>query len=466
MQRWHLTAGLAGSVALAALIVPQLQATVQTPPPSPLVKNTPEDPVAPPEARVLGKLELTAGLDHPVVLAGRIEERLLVMTVRAADSNLGEERPVNVSVVMDRSGSMAGRGKMDYARIAAKELVEALDARDRFSFVTFSDRAELVVPSSPVLDPGALFRAIDRVYEGGGTNLYDGLTEGLAQVRAHADDASVNRVVVLSDGNANVGISDPGELARLAGRWSDQGVSVSTIGLGLDYNEDLLAAMSDRGGGTYRFVDDPDTLAMIFQDELHQMTSVAASGVSLEINLPGAQLVEVYGYDVEPSTSGFRVWLGDVYAGQTRKVVAKVRVPSGTAGLEPMVAQVALDELGAPVDYIPVPVLAKVTADVHEVDRVVNRELAVIGTSAQSSALADKAARAYAEGRQKDSIQLIQASQLVAGEAASRYNDPSLQTQADDIAIQQESYINFDNSSVEGRRAVKENKEKARDWSR
>ena len=465
MQRWQLTAGLGVLAVVTAVVAPTLEARVPdrvdplvvTPH---IVEELPTSPVTIEQ----GNLTLTAGLDHPAVLDGRTEERLLVITIGADDLGEGSDRPVNVAVVMDRSGSMQAKGKMEYAKAAARELVESLDADDRFSFVTFSDRANLVVPSQSVLDSAYLLRTIDAVREGGGTNLYEGLRSGLTQVRAQSGDDQVNRVIVLSDGKANVGVTSASSLASLAGQYNDEGVRVSTIGLGLDYNEDLLASMADRGGGTYRFVNDPDVLASVFREELHQMTQVAASGVSVDIDLPGAELVEVYGYDEQIVDDGFRVWIGDVYGGQTRRIVAKVRVSASGAGSELTASRVTLSESGSVAAYVqPVDVKAQVVASQRVVETTVNRDLAVLGNEAVAGQLADDAANAYAFGDRALSQELLKASSLVAGEAASRYDSNRLRERGEDLEEQNAEY-SAEPSSDAGRYAVKKNKEGNRDW--
>ncbi|HJN73319.1 MAG TPA: VWA domain-containing protein [Myxococcota bacterium] len=466
MQRWQLTAGLGVIAALAAVLAPTLKASVTNAPETMEVGphlteiELPTSPVTVEQ----GNLTLTAGLDHPAVLDGRTQDRLLVITVGADDLDEGLDRPVNVAVVMDRSGSMQAKGKMEYAKTAARELVESLDADDRFSLVTFSDRAELVVASQTISDSAYLLRTINGVREGGGTNLYEGLRSGLTQVRSYSGDDQVNRVIVLSDGKANVGVTSASSLSSLAGQYNDEGIRVSTIGLGLDYNEDLLAAMADRGGGTYRFVNDPDVLTTVFREELHQMNQVAASGVSIDVRLPGAELVEVYGYDEQFVDGGFRVWLGDVYGGQTRKIVAKVRVSGVGVGSELTASTVTLSESGAVASYVePVEVKAQVVASQQTVDMTVNRELAVLGNFAAAGQLADDAAQAYALGDRDRSEELLEASNLVAGEAASRYDSNRLRQQSAELIVQTEDY-QAEPSSDEGRYAVKKNKEANRGW--
>ena len=467
MQRWHLTAGLASLAALATCLAPtsrarhQVPVVLSTPPvvvPTPLVEVT-----TPPIVQSSGgALHLSAGLDHPAVLRGQSQERYIVITVNA-DEVGGEPRPVNMAVVLDRSGSMQEQGKMEYARSAAKEVVNALGEGDRFSLITFSDRSNVVVASGSAEDPARLHRLIDSVYEGGGTNLYQGLADGQAQVMGALSDRSVNRVIVLSDGNANVGITRPSALAELSGRYSDSGLSVTTIGLGLDYNEDALAAMADAGGGTYRFVDSPDQLATIFQEELHQLDSVAAEGVMVNVDLPGVELIDVLGYDEQLTEGGFSVRLGDIYGGQTRKIVAKVRI-TGSGDLVD-VADVRLTRTDAGEALAPVDVLASVTERPEVVDQTVQRELAILANEAQVSELALQANVAWNAGDVDEYADLLDNSQLIAGQAGSRYGAPSLKQQAKELELQEETYNNVTPTSTEGKRANKANKEQYRDWS-
>jgi Ca-activated chloride channel family protein len=466
MQRWHLTAALGAVAGVAALVAPDLRAS--TTPQQPLIPDTPMIPaeIDPPQLVAVdldSNLTMTAGLDHPAVLAGASQERLLVITVRG-NEGVGEvDRPVNVAVVLDRSGSMAGKGKMEYAKQAARELIEGLDSDDTFSFVTFSDRANLVLPSQRVGDGQALIRAIEGVYEGGGTNLYAGLEQGISQVRSAASDEAVNRVVVLSDGKANVGVTQSGSIAELATRYADQGVRVSTIGLGLDYNEDLLAEMADRGGGSYHFVSDPDVLTQVFRDELHQMSSVAGSGVSLDVDLPGAELVEVYGYDEQRIDEGFRVWLGDVYGGQTRRIVARVRIKGTSEGDLLRAGRVELSESGQRT-LDPIEVQASVTGNQRTIEKTVNRELAILGNEAAAGELVQQAAQAYSSGDSRKSDELLRASSLVAGEAASRYASDRLQQRKKQAEEQNVQYQTYDFESDEGRYNIKATKEQSRDW--
>jgi Ca-activated chloride channel family protein len=256
MRRWMLTTCLSGTALVAALLIPDLHAALSTraglsptPAPDPAPAGAKPQPTGP-----TGSLEFTARLDQGTLLAGSDEDRFLVITVKAPDPDPGRRMPVDVSIVMDTSGSMSGWHKMDYARAAARELVSSLQPGDRVSLVTFSDRARVLLPSQQITETRSILAAIDRIQEGGGTNMYGGLTTGLEQLRS-GEQGYVRRMLLLSDGHANVGVSDSTSLTSLARQASMADVSTSTIGLGLDFNEDLLASMADAGGGSYHFVD-------------------------------------------------------------------------------------------------------------------------------------------------------------------------------------------------------------------
>ncbi|MCK6525354.1 VWA domain-containing protein [Myxococcota bacterium] len=470
MTRWHLTAALAGGATLAALLAPTLNGLGAagggeanggggTVPP------VIEPLLTPPVTQQSGKIQVTAGLDQGAVLAGQSTERLLVVTLKAPDAEGGADRPVNVSLVIDRSGSMQQRGKMEYAKRAARELIESLDASDTFSMVLFSDDAELLAPAQQLLDAAWLLRQVDAIEERGSTNLYAGMTMGIEQVRRSVSSETVNRVVLLTDGRANLGVVDPDDLGRIAASAASVGVTLSAMGLGVDYNEDLLASLADNGGGSYRYVSDPTMLTTAFREELQQMSAVVASGVAVDVDLGDAELISVLGgYAASGDTDRTRIWLGDLYGGETRKIVLKVRVKPGAPGGELNVGQVTLSDRDG--SYAPAQVLAKVTDQTEEIERSVNKELSSLGYMAVAGDLADKAAAAYASGKKDESMSLLSASKGIAMQNAARFDDDRLRAQATTLEEQRAAYDVAEPASVEGQHAVKQNKASGRYWSR
>lgn len=477
MERWHLTLGLTALALTGAIIAPRLlglHATPPTPPQPPVsvVLDPLPDPIVEPQlpAVNLGHLEATARLDRSAVQTGVSEERFLAITIKAPEE-LGQtfHRPVDLAVVMDTSGSMSKRGKIDYAKRAAKLLASSMEPDDVYALVTFNDDATVVIPGGEVRDPYALHGAIDRIVEGGGTNLHAGLDEGADEVIDHLDDHRVGRLVVLSDGNANVGIKDPDALARYVSTLASKGVSVSTIGLGLDYNEDLLSRLADLGGGSYDFVDDPRELEAVFADELERSASVVARGTRVQIDLPpGIEPLEVIGWDATRDGNGWSLYVGDVYGGEARKIVARVRVsPDFVASVPAASVDVAYLDL---VDGTDAHSLA--SAEVRRVATVAEAEastdpvVAVEAVRAWGNDFLVQAAEAYQQGDQGKAAELTERFEDVVGTASTTWDNEALKGDLAYGRDQKELYQAYAPSSAEGQRAVKQTKENFIDQSR
>jgi Ca-activated chloride channel family protein len=462
MQRWHLTTGLAASALLAAIFVPSLvrqsalvvPTTPQTDTPTPLIDSPTSS----------GALHLNAGLDQDALLQSSGEERFLVVEIAADDVGGAERLPVHLAVVMDTSGSMGGKGKITNARMAASELAGLLSPDDTMSLVTFDDQAEVLFKTSGAEDASRMARLIAGIQPGGGTNIYDGLTQGQALL---GDDSieGVKRVVLLSDGMANLGVTDPVELARISGSLASAGISVSGLGLGLDYNEDLLAAMSDAGGGSYHFVDRPGQLTDIFSAELNQMGAIAGRGTSLDVDLaPGVELLEVYGYDATLDDGGYSIFLGDVYGGSVRKVVARVRVDDRALG-DINIADISL-RYTDPADDRALSTVAAVDAEITTNQRLAASSIdAQRGSAAASAAAAkmlEEGARELQNGNKAEATARLEQGEVMLRQLSERYDAPVLEEMADDFAAQQVEF----SSAAGGHYEVKKAKESARGYSR
>lgn len=469
MNRSSLTLALAGAALLTAALVPNwrvggLGGGAPQPP-------TPDLPL-PPEARPtvptgVGALRVDASLDQGSILQGAGEDRYLVVEVIAPELQGDLRRPVSLAVVMDVSGSMAARGKMENARMAAAELVDLLRPEDRFSLVTFSDRAKLLAPSGPV-DAPQLKTLIQGIKPAGGTNLWDGLEMGLSQLRDPAEEA-VKRVVILSDGMANIGVTQPAELVRQAGSLASEGVTVSALGLGLEFNEDLLAAMGDAGGGSYRFVDRPGQLAELFTAELRQMTSIAGRAATVDLKLPpGVEVAEIYGYTGSRDRDGYHVFLGDIHGGETRKIVARVHVPDrdlGPVSIADVSLRYADPDSGDGVSTGD-RVVATITPDPGQARASVDRGVARKAVQARSAQLLDAGARAWQDGDLLANQARIQEAEDLLTEASVSLGDAGLGEQAAHYASQRGAFAAAPASSEAGNYQLKKSKEEARADSR
>src|SRR5580765_2903827 len=231
-------------------------------------------------------LRLKLEPDRDYLLSGSPQEVVVKIDLSAtARKQKSRRTPLNLAVVLDRSGSMTG-AKIEKARQAAMGLVDQLAPGDIFSFITYSDHAEVVLPAQQVEDKEALKERISRVHPGGSTALYAGVQAGADQIQKHLSSHRINRVILLSDGLANIGPSRPEDLRRLGNRLSERGISVTTIGVGDDYNEDLMAGLAEASDANYYYVKDTEKLPQIFAKELGELLSVAARNVRIEITCP------------------------------------------------------------------------------------------------------------------------------------------------------------------------------------
>ena len=290
-----------------------------------------------------GAVAMDVALGTGVVRAGRSETVLLkVGLTGGAFENAAARPPVNVAIVLDRSGSMSGE-KMQKAREAALAAVERLGAEDIVSLVVYDDTVDVLVPATKAQDKEALRRAIRRIRSGGSTALFAGVSKGAHEVRKFLDANRISRVVLVSDGLANVGPSSVGALGDLGASLMKEGISVTTVGLGLGYNEDLMVALAGRSDGNHAFAENATDLARIFDHELGDLLSVVARNVTVEIRLTGgARPVRTLGR--EATITGNRVVsrLNQVYAEQEKFLLLELAVPASFSGDTKEIATVNL----------------------------------------------------------------------------------------------------------------------------
>jgi Ca-activated chloride channel homolog len=231
-------------------------------------------------------LQLKFVPDRAVVLKNQPQEIVVKIDLSAIAEKQNKRRtPLNVAVVLDKSGSMTG-AKLEKTKQAAMLLVDRLAPDDIFSLVIFSDRAQVLVSAQKFEDKDALKEKIRGIEADGSTALYAGVKMGADQLQEFFSDKRINRVILLSDGIANVGPSSPRQLRQLGSNLSEKGISVTTIGVGDDYNEDVMAGIAEASDANYYYVQDTEKLPEIFSKELGEMLSVAARDVRIEIICP------------------------------------------------------------------------------------------------------------------------------------------------------------------------------------
>ena len=291
-----------------------------------------------PEAQ---KLTLEAAPGFSVLKAGDKQQAWIRVGLKGFHlKREGARAPINVAIVLDRSGSMQG-DKIQQAREAAIGALDMLNANDIVSIIAYDSDVNVLVPATKLTDKEQVANIIRAIQPGGNTALFGGVSKGAAEVRKFMDDKHVNRVILLSDGLANVGPSAPGELGDLGASMKKENISVSTLGLGLGYNEDLMVALAGKSGGNHQFIENTSELAGIFRREFDDVLSVVAQSVDVKIDIPeGIRPVRVLGNAADINGQSVITRLSQVYSDQQKHVVVEVEIPAD-------LARAAVDSSGA-----------------------------------------------------------------------------------------------------------------------
>lgn len=280
----------------------------------------------------------SARTDRQLVRAGARSVRyvLLQATAPKARTRTQPKRPaVNVAFVLDRSGSMAG-AKLALARHAVERALKGLAPKDRFAVVTYDDRIETVVGSclaTAANKTKALLR-LQEVDARGSTDLHGGWTAGADALKQHAAAEGVNRALLLTDGLANIGVTEPTALAAFAADLRASGIGTSTFGVGADFDETLLTAIADAGGGHFYFIERPEQIPDYMTSELGELLDTVAREVTVEVkHAPELEVEPLSPVGASVGVPGIgRYLIGDLVVGQSVELVLRVRFPDMPEG--------------------------------------------------------------------------------------------------------------------------------------
>jgi Ca-activated chloride channel family protein len=236
--------------------------------------------------------------------------------------------PLNIAIVIDRSGSMAG-SKMKFAKEAAKAIIDKLNAEDVVSVIMYDHEVTLLQPSVKVLLKDSIKHRIDAIEERGSTNLWGGSEKGYEQVKTGFKPGYVNRVLLISDGLANSGLTNARIINNKVRQYKDEeGITLSSFGVGLDYNEVLMTDMAENGGGNYYFINDPEKMAAILEQEIIGLAKIAAKNAELQIDLPqGIQVTKIYAYKADVKANRITIKFRDLFSEDVKGVLLQFKLP-------------------------------------------------------------------------------------------------------------------------------------------
>ncbi|HIK04581.1 MAG TPA: VWA domain-containing protein [Trichormus sp. M33_DOE_039] len=282
-------------------------------------------------------IKTSYAFDPAILTVGSSLKSNMLLRFRA-DIPESPRRDLNLSLVIDRSGSMAG-GPLYHALKAAESVVDQLEANDILSVVVYDDAVDTVVPPQPVTNKSALKDALRKVYAGGITNLSGGWLKGCEYVKQKFDPQKINRVLLLTDGHANMGIQDPKVLTATAGQKAEEGVITTTLGFAQGFNEDLLIGMARAASGNFYFIQSIDEASEVFSIELDSLRAVVGQNLKVTLDLAdGVNLVDILSLAKvnQNQTDQSVITLGELYEGEDKLLGLSLEVSAAQVGELPV----------------------------------------------------------------------------------------------------------------------------------
>jgi Ca-activated chloride channel family protein len=392
-----------------------------------------------------GQLGARVSLDRPVVLQGQNQVVYVLVNIDAMDEEIpsANRPPLNISLVLDRSGSMADAGKMDYLKRAAKMAIDRLNQRDTLSIVEYDDAITVMVSPTRVADSRRFHRLIDELEPRGSTNLAGGLDQGVdealeARNELARDSGTISRVILMSDGLANAGVTDPNQIRGMVRAAKNKGVRISSMGLGRDYDEDLMQDLAENGGGRYYYIEHPTQMARVFEEELATMFRTTAK--DCEFTFDGSSAVrkaEIVGFDAQ-AAQDLKQPLEDFYAGEKRSVLLRLEVAAGQTGNLDLGA-LKVSYKGAKdqtAQVFSAPVQVSVTADRQAADRAVNKPVAVEAALAETERAQKEQVKLFEAGRAEEAARNMAAMKKDLEGRNATLNDDKLRRKIEGLSVE------------------------------
>ena len=281
------------------------------------------------------QVELELKLDREHYLARQDNSVYLKASIKAAfDEAEGRQVPVNLALVVDRSGSMAGP-KIAFARESLKETLSRLSPQDIVSIITYGSEVNTVIDAQSLDGLGNQNILIEQIEAEGGSAQYEALTVAAAQLRRHLNDGGINRLVFMTDGQATSGLREKDDFIRLTESLAREGIVLTTIGLGEAFDEDLLKQMAEIGGGNFYFAKTGEDLQKSYLLEIQQLNPVVANNLSLRIQFKGGiKPEEILGREGKISGSIVTISLGQLLRNENQFVLVSANIPGRISFLD------------------------------------------------------------------------------------------------------------------------------------
>ncbi len=366
---------------------------------------------------------LKAELASPVIAAGLKQTTFIKVGLTGFKlDDKADRTPANIAIVLDKSGSMSGN-KIVNAKQAARMAVGLLNKNDIVSIISYDSTVNVLVPATKVTDKTSIYAAIDRMGANGGTALFAGVSKGAAEVRKFLSKDRINRVILLSDGQANVGPSSPTELGKLGASLSKDGMTVTTIGLGTGYNEDLMASLAGYSDGNHAFVKNAEDLAQVFQYEFGDVLSVVAQDVEVIIQCQnGIRPIRVLGREASILGQTITTTMSQLYSEQEKYVMIEVEVPAGKVNEQKALAEVQVSYQNMhskQKNQLTSSLQLAYSDSAREIKRALNKNVVKSATKQIANETSKKALRLRDQGQGEAARQLLkESSNFISGQAA------------------------------------------------
>ncbi|MFT5860955.1 MAG: hypothetical protein ACI865_003071 [Flavobacteriaceae bacterium] len=270
-----------------------------------------------------------------------------IATSELNKGSLADAPPVNVSIVIDKSGSMRADNRLINSKEAAREFVKRLRPADHISILAFDSNVEILLASSKVGNKNAVLAAIDRIQIGGSTDLNAGLVAAYGEVAKAYEKDQANKVIMLTDALTNSGVTDPFQIMGNSAVFNKgYDIDISMVGVGIDFNTELSRQITDDARSSIYFINDSEDIKKVFIDEVESLLCPVARGAKLILEFDeGIELEKFFGYSPTIGTNKIALELNNMNRGLTQIFLARFSVTNPEGSIPPVSARIEYYDL-------------------------------------------------------------------------------------------------------------------------